>query len=155
LPKSVGPVLPGIEREQGNHVEIDRALLVKKQIDLCVLLGSAGADHGFILLPDVSKSLQFSAPEFTPARIGDRGTNRLWSHTSDKSRESIFCPALNADAAESSVVHPVSRFVDGDLEVMGIGGMEWVIGHYPHFTLVAAVAARRHGQNLVPSHQWL
>src|SRR5262245_48844085 len=55
LPKSVRPVLPGIEREQGNHVEIDRALLVKKQIDLCVLLGSAGADHGFILLPDVSK----------------------------------------------------------------------------------------------------
>src|SRR6185369_9428230 len=154
-PKSVGPVLPCIEREQGNHVEIDRALLVKEQIDLCVLLGSAGADHGFILLPGISETLQFSAPEFTPARIGDRGANRRWPRSSDKSREPIFRPAFNADAAESSVVHPVSRFVNGDPEVMGIGGTKGVVGHYPHLTFVAVIAARRHGQNLVPSHQWL
>ncbi len=57
LAQPVGTVLPGIDGEEGDHVQIEGAGFVDEEIQLGVLLGGSGADDGLVVLPGRRRSL--------------------------------------------------------------------------------------------------
>src|SRR5215471_7132271 len=117
-------MVPGVDGKQRNHVEVDRSLFIKEQIEVGVWLCGIRADCRLVALPRAVEPGQRSAAEFSATVICDGCPYARWSGCANIGREPVLGAALHADAAKAGVPQPKSGFIGSHPEIVRIRFVE-------------------------------
>src|SRR5579859_2240056 len=101
---------------------------IDENIQSCMRLSRAGANHGLVVLPLAVKPFKFSVADLMPSFVGDGSADGPRAIAAHIGGEAVFGATFHADAAEAGVVKAIARFVHANAEVMRIVGVQRILG---------------------------